>query len=134
MIDELLKEKILKDLFARKSTPLEAAKKLGVTTRTIRNYWHRFLHYGPEGLKDRRKGNHRKLTPTEELAIVRCKKERPQRSARLIRDMLGLKVSDETVRLILVKHGLSRKSLLGRPQAPDFAPEPLGGSEGSGAG
>lgn len=105
------REKVIKGLLTRKLRYDEAALELGVTPRTIHNYFHRFLEQGSEGLKDHRKGNHRKLTPAEETAIIACKQERPQRSARLIRDLLGLKVSEEAVRLVLVKHHLNRKAL-----------------------
>lgn len=107
----VLREKVIKGILTRKIRYSEAARELGVTPRTIHNYFHRFLEQGTEGLKDHRKGNHRKLTPEEEAAIIACKQERPQRSVRLIRDLLGLKVSEEAVRLILVKHHLNRKAL-----------------------
>ena len=107
----VLKEKVIKDLVTKKRKYIEAARRLGVTPRTIHNYFHRFLEHGSEGLKDHRRGNHRKLTPAEEATIVAYKRERPQRSARLIRDLLKLQVSEEAVRLILVKHHLNRKAL-----------------------
>jgi transposase len=106
-----LREKVVRGLLSRRLKYCEAAKELGVTPRTVHNYFHRFLRHGPEGLKDHRKGNHRKITRAEEQAIIACKQERPQRSARLIRDMLGLRVSEEAVRLVLVKHGLNRRAL-----------------------
>lgn len=104
----LLKEKIIREVLSKKRGCSEAARELGVTSRTVHNYFTRFMRHGPDGLKDRRKGNHRKLTPEEEAAIVAAKRERPQRSARFIRDRLGLKVSEEAVRLVLVKRGLNR--------------------------
>ena len=107
----VLREKVIKDLLKRKRRYTEAARELGVTPRTIHNYFHRFVEHGSEGLKDHRKGNHRKLTSDEEAAIIAFKQEKPQRSTRLIRNLLGLKVSEEAVRLVLVKHGLNRKAL-----------------------
>lgn len=107
----VLREKVVKGLLTRRLKYHEAAKELGVTPRTVHNYFHRFLQHGPEGLKDHRKGNHRKLTAVEEASIIACKQGRPQRSARLIRDLLGLKVSEEAVRLVLVRHGLNRRAL-----------------------
>lgn len=107
----ILREKVIKELLTRRLRYREAARELGVTPRTIHNYFHRFLEHGSDGLKDHRKGNHRKLTVAEEEAIIACKQGRPQRSARLIRDLLGLKVSEEAVRLVLVKHHLNRKAL-----------------------
>lgn len=105
------KERVIEELISRKRRYREAAEELGVTPRTVYNYFLRFTKYGPEGLKDRRKGNRRKITPEEEAAIVACKKERLHRSARSIRNRLRLKVSEETVRLILVKHGLNRAAI-----------------------
>jgi transposase len=109
------REKVVKGLLTRKLRFNEAARELGVTPRTIHNYFHRFLEQGTEGLRDRRRGNYRKLTLAEEAAIIACKHQRPQRSTRLIRDILGLKVSVEAVRLILVKNHLNRKVFEARP-------------------
>ena len=105
------REKVVQGLLTRRLKYSEAARELGVTPRTVHNYFHRFLQHGSEGLKDHRKGNHRKLTLAEEQAIIAYKQEKPQRSARLIRDLLGLKVSEEAVRLVLVRHRLNRRAL-----------------------
>lgn len=69
------------------------------------------MSQGPEGLKDQRKSNYRKLQLEEESRIVACKSEKSHRSARWIRDYLKLPVSVEVVRLVLVKHHLNRISL-----------------------
>jgi len=111
----VMREKVIKGVLTRKLRYNEAARELGVTPRTIHNYFHRFLEQGSEGLKDHRKGNYRKLTLGEEAAIIACKQQRPQRSTRLIRDILGLKVSVEAVRLVLVKNHLNRKVFEARP-------------------
>ena len=105
------KEQAVRDLLSRRRSLKEIAGELGVTRRTVYNYFRRFRQHGPEGLKDHRRGSHRKITPDEEAAILACKKESPQQSARFIRDRLGLKVSAEAVRLVLVKHGLNRKAM-----------------------
>lgn len=102
-----LKEEIVKKVITGVIKFDQAARQLRVTSRTVQNYCFRFQKHGPQGLKDRRTGNHRKLSPMEEAAIVNYKLERPQRSARLIRDRLRLGVTEETVRLILVKHRLT---------------------------
>jgi len=78
--------------------------------RTVHNNYHRFLKDGPEGLKDRRKGSCRKITSAEEAANVASKRERPLRSACFIRNRLKLRVIEETVRPILVKHHLNGKA------------------------
>ncbi len=46
-----------------------------------------------------------------EAQIVACKTEKTHQSARFIKDHLKLSVSEEAVRLVLVKRGLSRISL-----------------------
>jgi transposase len=104
---KILREKTVQDIIMGKDKCNEAARKLGVTPRTVQNYIRRFREQGPEGLQDRRTGNHRKLSFEEEAAIVACKQERPQRSARLIRDLLRLNVSPEAVRLVIAKHDLN---------------------------
>lgn len=116
---------IVKNVMSGKLRYDQAAVQLGVTPRTIQNYCRRFLERGLEGLEDRRTGNHRKITAREEAAIIAFKLERPQRSARMIRDRLGLNVSEEAVRLILAKHHLNGKLshsnqtwLGGRPGIP----------------
>jgi len=111
----VLREKVIKEVLTGRQRYHEAARQLRVTPRTVYNYFHRFLESGSEGLKDHRKGNHRKLTHEEEAAIIACKQERPQRPVRLIRDLLGLKVSEEAVRLVLVKHHLNRKAKESHP-------------------
>ncbi|MBI3060171.1 MAG: helix-turn-helix domain-containing protein [Deltaproteobacteria bacterium] len=85
-----------------------AAEGVGVSHRTIHNYVRRFLDQGSEGLLDRRRGHFRKLRTEQEADIVSCKREKPHRSARWIRNYLKLPVSVETVRLVLVKHHLNR--------------------------
>jgi len=51
------------------------------------------------------------ITEAEESEIVACKEEKTHRSARFIRDHLKLSVSEEAVRLVLVRHGLNRIGL-----------------------
>lgn len=89
----------------------EAAGKLSCSFRSIWRYKNIYLERGPEGLKDRRSGNHRKLTERDDRRIVRCKLQGKHRSARFIRDKLMLSVHRETVRRVLVRHHISRISL-----------------------
>ena len=107
---QTLKREIVKDVITGKLRCDQAAQQLGVTSRTIQNYCRRFLERGPDGLEDRRRGNHRKISVQEEAAIIAFKLERPKRSARLIRDRLRLNVSEKAVRLILAKHHLNGKT------------------------
>jgi transposase len=104
-------KRAIKDILRGVVGRLEAARVLEVSLRTIQRYLRRYLEGGDEALRDRRRGHHRKLTETDEAQIVACKGARVHRSARFIRDHLRLVVSEETVRLVLVKHGLNRISL-----------------------
>lgn len=107
---EFKKELILK-VIAKKLTKRDAAGKLGKSLKTISRYVKKFLVYGPDGIKDKRKSNYRKITLKDELNIIRLKKEGLHRSARFIRDKLKLKVCERTVWFYLVKHQLNRITL-----------------------
>lgn len=98
-------------ILARQVTKPEAAQTLGVTGRSIDRYLRRFQEVGPEGLYDRRLSNYRKLDEATERQIVQTKLDGRHRSARLIRDLLRLRVHEETVRRVLLKHHLERTSL-----------------------
>ena len=89
----------------------QAAKLLGVSVRTIHNYVRKFVDDGPDGLLDHRAGHYRKIHPEQEMKIVACKLDRPDRSARWIRDRLKLTVSVETVRQVLLKYHLNHMSI-----------------------
>ena len=89
----------------------EATQQLGCSIRTVQRYRERYLKEGPGSLKDRRRGNNKKLSDKDERRIVRCKLEGKHRSARFIRDKLQLPVHSETVRLVLARHRLTRISL-----------------------
>jgi transposase len=93
-----------------KLTKQEAAHTPSITTRTIDRYLHRFQEEAPHGLYDSRHSNYHKIDKKKEEQIVSCKTESPHRSTRLIRDILGLPVHEETVRRFLVKHNLERAS------------------------
>jgi len=85
-----------------------AAESLGVTYRSVNRYLQRFVEKGPEGLYDARHSNWRRIGREVEQQIIEAKLKGVHRSARLIRDLLGLKVHEETVRRDLVRHHLER--------------------------
>ena len=87
------------------------AEKLGCTRRTIERYRAKFFQGGPGGLIDRRRGHNQKIGEDEEKRIVACKLEGKHRSARFIRDQLRLAIHRDTVRMVLVRHHLSRITL-----------------------
>ena len=100
-------EKIVVRVMSGSLDRKQAAKLVGVSVRTIHNYMRKFVDDGPDGLLDHRGGHYRKVDPEQEMKIVACKLDRPDRSARWIRDRLKLPVSVETVRQILLRHQLS---------------------------
>jgi len=92
-------------------TKKEAAEGLEVTVRSVDRYVVRFQEEGWEGLYDHRGSNYQKVDEKAEQQIVQCKLQGRHRSARLIRDRLGLRVHEETIRLVLLRHHLERTSL-----------------------
>lgn len=89
----------------------EVSQALKVTTRSVNRYLGQFLEKGPGGLYDGRHSNYHKIDNKIEGRIVECKLHGLHRSARLIRDLLGLAVHEDTVRKVLIKHHLERVSL-----------------------
>jgi transposase len=106
-----LRQALIRQLVAGQLALQVVAQRLGCHPRTVRRYRARFFQQGPEGLRDCRGGNHRKLTRAQELAIVQAKRQGPHRSARWIRDHLHLRVHRRTIWAVLVKHQLNRLSL-----------------------
>ncbi len=51
---------IIREVLKRRIKQREAAKRLGVTIRSIKRYCKRFLQRGEEGLRDKRRSNNRK--------------------------------------------------------------------------
>jgi len=98
---------VVQEVIVGKLNQDEAAERLGVSKRTIRRYKAKFIKYGPEGLKDYRTGNNRKLTNKDKLNICKLKKEGPWRSARFIRDKLNLSINRRTVWVVLVENELT---------------------------
>lgn len=98
---------VIQNLISKKLDEGEAANKLNVSTRTIRRYKQAFLEHGPDGLKDHRSGNNRKINSKQKRDIFNLKKQGPWRSARFIRDKLRLSVHERTVWGILAKNDLT---------------------------
>jgi transposase len=107
----LEKKKRIQEVLRGEITKREAARSLGVSRRSIDRYLCRFPGSGPEGLYNGRHSNYRKVDPKSERQIVRAKLQGPHRSARFLRDLLGLPVREDTVRRVLIKHHLERTSL-----------------------
>ena len=101
----------IRSVTANRMTREQAARVLGVSVRTIHNYVKNFLAQGPDGLRDHRRGHFRKIDLELESRILAYKLDRPDCSARWVRDRLKLSVSVEAVRQILLKHHLNRSNL-----------------------
>lgn len=104
----LLQLETLRKCLRGKLTNRQAACDLGCTTRTIQRYKRRFLKRGPQGLLDKRGGNHHKLIALQIRQIKKLKQEGPWRSCRYIREKLKLPVGDRAVWWVLSKAGLMR--------------------------
>ena len=89
----------------------KAAEILGGTPRTIENYQRLFKEKGKEGLVDHRHSNFSKLTTQDRQEIITLKRKDSWRSARNIRDYLGLPVTEVPVWKILSQAGLTRQNL-----------------------
>lgn len=86
-------------------------RRLQCLAHTLGRYRRRFLQDGPDGLRDYRRSNYRKLNLQDELRIVQTKKQGRHRSARWVRDHLKLRVHEKTVWRLFVKHRLNRLTL-----------------------
>lgn len=113
MVKQFFEKKValIRLLLKKKISKQEVAEKLGKALRTVRRYVQKFLEAGPEGLQYRHHGNHRILDEDAIQQIVQTKLDGKHRSARFIRDRLGLKVHRSTVWEVLHKYHLTRISL-----------------------
>ena len=104
-------ENIVEMVIEGKISRRKAAEMLESSLRTVHNNVRKYRKFGREGLVDHRSGGrYRKLNPEKVKEIVACKAQRPHLSARWIRDWLGLDVSVERVRQVLVRQ-VSDRSL-----------------------
>ena len=103
--------RVVEMVIAKMLTRAEAAELLQTSVRTIGNYKRRYATRGPSGLLDRRHGNYRKLSAESERRIIESKVSNGARSASWIQRRLKLPVSVESVRRVLVKHGLASHSI-----------------------
>jgi putative transposase len=108
---EDLRLEVVRGVLSCKITKAVAGEKLDVGRRSVNRYLKRFLERGPEGLRDRRRSNYRKLTVEDEHRVVFCNLKGPHRSARFVRDKLKLRVHEQTVWRVFVGHRLNRVTL-----------------------
>jgi transposase len=108
---EDLRLEVMRGVLSGRITKAVAGEKLDVGRRSVNRYLKRFLEGGPEGLRDKRRSNYRKLAVEDEHRVVFCKLKGPHRSAGFVRDKLKLRVHEQTIWRIFVKHRLNRVTL-----------------------
>lgn len=105
------REEVLLAFLNGEVTKQQAGQLLGCSTKTIERYRKAYRKNGRTGLVDHRHSNYRKLTDGDRTLIVTWKIRDPWRSARNIRDHLGLTIHAEQVRRVLVSHHLMRQNV-----------------------
>lgn len=89
-------------VLAGKKNRVIARKELGIPRPTWNRWITLAIKYGVDYLDDHRHGNNRKVTLGQRTAIRQLKKDGPWRSARFIKDQLGLTINEQTVRRHIV--------------------------------
>lgn len=103
------KQLVISKLLKRKITINEACEELGCKRQTIYNYLARASKDGLIGLKDGRHSNNYKLTPKQQLEVIKKKKEGRWRSARKVLELTNItSVSTRRVEQLWVEHGLNQ--------------------------
>lgn len=91
------RENLIKAYTEDKLSKTRTAELLGCTTRTVGIYAKRYLRYGIKGLVDHRHSNNYRLTKQQRQLVIDLKSLDRWRSARNIRDQLGLKIHKNTI-------------------------------------
>jgi transposase len=92
----LIREQMSLVLTGKKSR-VDARQQLGIPKTTWNRWVASAIQHGVEYLNDHRRGNNYKVTVQQRNEMRRLKKEGPWRSARAIRDQLGLAIHEQTI-------------------------------------
>ncbi|MBU0570130.1 DDE-type integrase/transposase/recombinase [Patescibacteria group bacterium] len=103
--------RVIRSLLAGKINSQKASDLLGCSKRTVRRYKRTYLVRGRKGLVDKRHSNYQILTASNKETIISLKKKDRWRSARNIRDHLGLNVHELTVWRVVKDAGLTRENI-----------------------
>lgn len=116
----------------RGRTQAEAAELLGVEERTVRYWARRYREKGPEGLRRKRRRYHKpKMTEEREKRLIEVVRQTPESAGRegnqwncsLLSDWMEetfqVRVSEEWIRQILLKHGLRFRRAKLKLTSPD---------------
>ncbi|MBI2074832.1 MAG: transposase [Candidatus Levybacteria bacterium] len=106
------RQNIVKNVLLKKLENDVACVLLTCTKKTLGNYLRKVTEGGLEDLKDKRGGNHRKLTHKQELMLIVAKKEGRWRSARKALELTGItSVKPRQIQRLWVKHNLHQENV-----------------------
>ena len=110
---EIKKTEIMSQLAEKQITQRMAAEHLGISVRQVKRLWRNYQELGAEGLinKSRGKPSHNQLDGELKKIVVNLILERyrdfgPTLATEKLRELHGIKISDESVRKIMIAEGL----------------------------
>ena len=108
MLDKEMREVLVK-AFEETHDADEVARIFGVSRRTVYTYVEKARAGESLEVRTSERGRKPKLTEQDKAAIANCIKEKPDITIHEINEKLKLPVSDEEVRLTVIKMGFRRK-------------------------
>lgn len=110
---EIKKTEIMSQLAEKQITQRMAAEHLGISVRQVKRLWNKYQKQGAEGLinKSRGKASHNQLDEEVKKRVVDLILERyrdfgPTLATEKLLELHGIKISDESVRKIMIAEGL----------------------------
>jgi transposase len=110
---EIKKTEMMSQLAEKQITQRMAATHLGISVRQVKRLWRRYKENGAEGLinKSRGKPSHNQMNDEVKKRVVDLVLERyrdfgPTLATEKLAELHGIKISDESVRKIMIEEGL----------------------------
>jgi transposase len=110
---EIKKTELMSQLAGKQITQRMAAEHLGISVRQVKRLWNKYQKHGAEGLinKSRGKPSHHQLDDEVKKRVVDLILERyrdfgPTLATEKLLEVHGIKISDESVRKIMIAEGL----------------------------
>lgn len=110
---EIKKSEMMSQLAGKQITQRIAAEHLGISVRQVKRLWSKYKKQGSEGLinKSRGKPSHNQLDDeikkrVEDLILERYRDFGPTLATEKLAELHGIKISDESVRKIMIAEGL----------------------------
>jgi transposase len=110
---EIKKTEMMSQLAEKQITQRMAAEHLGISVRQVKRLWNKYQNHGVEGLinKSRGKPSHNQLDEEVKKRVVELILERyrdfgPTLATEKLLEVHGIKISDESVRKIMIAEGL----------------------------